>query len=85
MKKVVTGSIFATLLAASTAFAFELPASQPTKHEPEGPDTSPTQHIKPSEEAVHFDPSPRRRLIPLAVPTDGGSWVDCIRDPARRQ
>ncbi len=39
MKKVVAGGIFATLLAASTAFAFELPASQPTKHEPEGPDT----------------------------------------------
>ena len=38
MKKLVTASVFATVLAASTAFAFEVPTSQPIKPI-EGPNT----------------------------------------------
>jgi len=42
MKKVFAATLIATLLAASTAFAFELPSSQPIRAT-EGPDARLTQ------------------------------------------
>lgn len=66
MKKLFAASAIATVLAASTAFAFELPSTQPIRGT-EGPDIRLTQDDQ-STQPVRGIEGPDIRQIPMPPP-----------------